>query len=165
VADGALLLVGLDPRAVARARQHLEAGARRAGRDLAGFHAIFIVPLALEDDPAAARAWPRRWLGPGLPFLAYPSRSNLYWLREAGLPVPDDPVPEAISEALAARVCDAFGLFGPAEHCRDRLLRAREEAGIDHVFLFPAHTVEGGYAMPAREVDAFRRVVLPDLGR
>ncbi|MGH7263353.1 MAG: LLM class flavin-dependent oxidoreductase, partial [Candidatus Rokuibacteriota bacterium] len=98
VADGALLLVGLDPRAVARARRHLEVGARRAGRDLSAFATIFIVPLALDDDPAAARQWPRRWLAPGLPFLGYPSRSNLYWLREAGLAVPDDPVPEAISE-------------------------------------------------------------------
>jgi 5,10-methylenetetrahydromethanopterin reductase len=164
VADGALLLVGLDPRAVASARRRLEAGARRAGRSLAGFDTIFIVPIALDDDPAAARQWPRRWCAPGLPFLAYPSRANLYWLREAGLDVPDPPTPEAISDDLAARVCDAFGLFGPAEHCAERLRRAREEAGIEHVFLFPAHTVEGSYAMPDREVEAFRRVVLPRLG-
>jgi 5,10-methylenetetrahydromethanopterin reductase len=165
VADGALLLVGLDPRAVASARRHLEAGARRSGRSLAGFGTIFIVPIALDDDPAAARQWPRRWCAPGLPFLAYPSRANLYWLREAGLDVPDDPTPDAISDDLAARICDAFGLFGPAEHCGERLLRAREEAGVEHVFLFPAHTVEGSYAMPDREVEAFRRVILPRLGR
>ena len=73
-------------------------------------------------------------------------------------------MPEAISEDLAARIADAFGLFGPAGHCRDRLLRAREEAGIDHVFLFPAHTVAGGYEMPDREIEAFGRVVLPALG-
>jgi 5,10-methylenetetrahydromethanopterin reductase len=157
VADGALLLVGLDPRAVAAARAHLAEGARRAGRDLAGFRTIFIVPVAVEDDLATARQWPRRWCGPGLPFLLYPSRSNLYWLRRAGLDLPEAPVPEAISEEMAARVCDAFGLFGPPGYCRERLARAREEAGIHHVFLFPAHTVEGSYAMPFREVDTFRR--------
>jgi len=42
-------------------------------------------------------------------------------------------------------------------------LRAREEAGIEHVFLFPAHTLEGGYDMPTREVEAFRRVIGPGL--
>jgi 5,10-methylenetetrahydromethanopterin reductase len=156
-ADGALLLVGLDPRAVAAARQHLAEGARRAARDLAGFRSIFIVPVAVEDDLATAREWPRRWCGPGLPWLSYPSRSNLYWLRLAGLDLPDPPTPEAISEELAGRICEAFGLFGPAGYCRERLLRAHEEAGVDHVFLFPAHTVEGSYAMPTREVAAFRR--------
>jgi 5,10-methylenetetrahydromethanopterin reductase len=164
VADGALVLVGLDPRAVARARQHLAEGARRAGRDPAAVPVIFIVPVALDDDAAAARQWPRRWCAPGHPWLTYPSRSNLYWLRAAGLALPDEPVPEAISDDLAGRIADAFGLFGPPEHCRDRLLRARAEAGIDHVFLFPAHTVAGGYDMPDREVEAFGRVVLPALG-
>lgn len=164
VADGALLMVGLHRDAVAAARRHLEAGARRAGRSLEGFPTIFIVTLALEDDLAAARAWPRRWFAPGQPWLAYPSASNLYWLREAGLPVPTDPVPDAIEEDLAARVCDAFGLFGPAERCAERLLEAREEAGVEHVFLFPAHTLDGGYDMPEREVEAVRRVIRPRVG-
>ena len=53
------------------------------------------------------------------------------------------------------------GTSRSAERCRDRLLRAREEAGVEHVFLFPAHTLEGGGDMPAREVDAFRRVIGP----
>jgi 5,10-methylenetetrahydromethanopterin reductase len=74
-------------------------------------------------------------------------------------------VPEAIPDDLAARVCDAFGLFGPPEHCADRLLRAREEAGVEHVFLFPAHTLDGGYDMPEREVDLFRRVIRGRLAR
>jgi 5,10-methylenetetrahydromethanopterin reductase len=164
VADGALLMVGLHPEAVAAARRHLEAGARRAGRSLDGFRTIFIVTIALEDDLAVARRWPQRWCGPGHPWLTYPSASNLYWLRQAGLPIPDDVVPEAVGAALAADVCDAFGLFGPAEHCAERLARAREEAGVDHVFLFPAHTIEGSYAMPEGEVEAFRRVIRPRLG-
>ena len=163
VADGVLLLVGLHPDAVAAARRHLEDGARRAGRSLDGFPTIFIVPIALDDSREAAAEWPRRWCAPGLPFLTYPSRSNLHWLRQAGLALPDDPVPDAIPADLASRICDAFGLFGPPEHCLDRLLRAREESGIEHVFLFPAHTVEGSYAMPTREIEAFRRIIRPRL--
>jgi hypothetical protein len=41
-------------------------------------------------------------------------------------------------------------------------LRAQAEAG--HVFLFPAHTRDGGYEMPEWEVDAFERIIRPRLG-
>jgi len=160
VADGALLLVGLDPRAVAAARRHLAAGAARSGRDLAAFRTIFIVPVAVE---AAARRWPQRWFRPGHPWLTYPSPSNLYWLRHAGLELPEPIVPEAVPDELANRICDAFGLFGSPEHCLERLLRARDDAGIEHVFLFPAHTEAGGYDMPLPELAAFGRVILPGL--
>ncbi len=164
VADGALLLVGLDPAAVAAARRHLEAGARRAERSLDGFHTIFILPITVDDDLAEARRWPQRWFAPGQSWLTYPNASNLYWLRQAGLPLSDNPSPEAISNELAARICDAFGLFGPAEYCLERLLRARQESAVEHVFLFPSHTMEGGYEMPTREVEAFSRVIRPGLG-
>lgn len=163
VADGALLLVGLHPDAVGAARRHLEEGARRAGRSLAGFHTIFIVPMAMEDSRERARRWVQRWFAPGHSFLTYPSASNLYWLRRAGLELADDHDPERLPDDLAARAADAFGLFGPPEHCLERLLRAREEAGVEHVFLFPAHTLAGGYDMPSREIDAFRRVIRPRL--
>jgi 5,10-methylenetetrahydromethanopterin reductase len=163
LADGALLLVGLDPAAVRAAREHLETGARRAGRSLDGFRTIFIVPIAIEPTVEDARRWIQRWFAPGQSFLTYPSASNLYWLRRAGIALADDHAPESIGNELAARVADAFGLFGPPERCLDRLLRAREEAQIEHVFLFPAHTLEGGYEMPVREVEAFRRVIRPRL--
>ena len=58
-----------------------------------------------------------------------------------------------------------MGLFGTAEECGERLVRAHKEAGVDHVFIFPCHTVQGGYDMPVAEVDAFRRVIFPRLGR
>jgi 5,10-methylenetetrahydromethanopterin reductase len=163
VADGALLLAGLHPEAIRAARRHLEAGALRAGRSLDGFRTIFIAPIAVEDSVAEARRWPQRWFAPGHSWLTYPSASNLYWLRQAGLDLPDDHVPEGIPDDLAARISDAFGLFGPPEHCLERLLRAREEADVEHVFLFPAHTLEGGYDMPRRELEAFRRVIRPRL--
>lgn len=164
VADGAFLMVGLDRRAVAAARRHLEAGARRAGRSLDGFPVTFVVTIGLAGIGGVASRWPRTWAAPGHPWLTYPSASNLYWLREAGLPIPDTPNPEAISEELAARIEDAFGLFGSPERCADRLLRAREEAGVERVFLFPAHTVEGAYEMPEAEIEAVRRVIRPRVG-
>jgi len=163
VADGALLMVGLHPQAIRAARQHLEEGARRSRRSLDQFHTIFIVTMGLADRLADAQRWPQRWVAPGQSFLTYPSPANLYWLRRAGITLAEDHDPASLSDTMAAQVCDAFGLFGTAGHCRDRLLRAREEAGVDHVFLFPAHTLEGGGDLPAREVEAFARIIRPGL--
>lgn len=165
VADGAFLMVGLDPAAIRAARRHLEQGAKRAGRSLEGFPVIFVVTLGLGADAAVGTRWVRSWFAPGQPFLAYPSASNLRWLGEAGFELREPLDPAEIPEAQARRIADAFGLFGPAERCAERLLQAREEAGVDDVFLFPAHDLAGGYTMPEAEVEAFERVIAPRLAR
>ena len=144
VADGAMLLVGLDAKAIEAARQRLAVGAARAGRDLDDFHTIFITPMGLDQPGRDGRSWPQQWLRPNLPFLNYPSAANLHWLREGGIDLPEDHRPDEISDELAGRICDAFGLFGPPEECLERLQRAGEESGVEHVFIFPSHTVEGG---------------------
>ena len=164
VADGALLFVGLHRDAIARARRHLAIGAARAGRSLADVPVIFIVTLGLDRTVKAASEWVRRWFEPGRPLLAYPSASNLHWLRAAGFDFDEDLDPATIGDDVALRVADAFGCFGPPEHCAERLLRAKEEAGVDHVFVFPAHDLAGGYTMPDAEIDAFRRIIAPRLG-
>ena len=163
VADGALLLVGLHPKAVDAARRRLEIGAARAGRNLDGFHTIFITPTTVSDDGPAARRFPQQWFRPDQPYLKYPSDSNLFWLRAAGIDLADDFVPDEIGDAQAEEICDAFGLFGTPEESLARLKRAQAESGIDHVFIFPTHTQEGGYDMPRSEIDAFRRVIIPGL--
>jgi 5,10-methylenetetrahydromethanopterin reductase len=164
VADGAFLMVGLDAAAVRAARHHLAEGARRAGRSLEGFPVVFVVTLGLGADAAAGARWVRSWFAPGQPFLAYPSAANLHWLAEAGFPLPEPLDPAAIAEDQARRIADAFGLFGPPERCAERLLQAREEAGVEEVFLFPAHDLAGGYEMPEAEMEAFERIIRPRLG-
>ena len=86
------------------------------------------------------------------------------WLAEAGLPLPEPLDPAAIPEDRARRIADAFGLFGSPERCAERLLQAREEAGVEEVFLFPAHDLAGGYEIPEAEVSAFERVIRPRVG-
>jgi 5,10-methylenetetrahydromethanopterin reductase len=164
VADGAFLMVGLHPASVRAALHHLEEGARRAGRSPADFPVVFVVTLGLGPDPEVGVRWVRSWFAPGQPFLAYPSASNLRWLAETGFDVDASHDPASIPEDRARQIADAFGLFGSPEHCADRLLRAREEAGIENVFLFPAHDLAGGYNMPEAEVTAFERVIRPRLG-
>jgi 5,10-methylenetetrahydromethanopterin reductase len=164
VADGAMLFVGLHRDAVAAARRHLEIGARRAGRSLESFPVIFIVTLGLAATLAEGAEWVRSWFEPGRPLLAYPSASNLHWLREAGFALADNLDPSGMDQTHALEIADAFGCFGPPEHCAERLLRAKEDAGVDHVFLFPAHDLPGGYEMPLREIDVFTRVMRARLG-
>ena len=163
VADGALLLVGLHPKAVAAARQRLEAGAARSGRSLENFQTIFITPTTVSHDGAAARRFPQQRFRPDQPYLKYPSDSNLFWLRQAGIDLAADFAPEDISDERATEICDAFGLFGTPEECLNRLIRARDESGIDHVFIFPTHTLEGGYDMPRHEVEVFGNTIIPGL--
>lgn len=163
IADGAFLMVGVDAAAIRATRRHLEEGARRAGRSLDGFPVVLVVTLGLGDAGVGAR-WVRSWFAPGQPFLAYPSVANLRWLAEAGLPLAEPLDPAAIAEDRARRIADAFGLFGPPQRCAERLEQMREESGVEEVFLFPAHDLAGGYAMPDAEVEAFERVMRARLG-
>jgi 5,10-methylenetetrahydromethanopterin reductase len=162
VADGAFLMVGLHSAAVRAALRHLEQGAARASRSLRDFPVVFVITLGLGSAEAGAR-WVQSSFAPGQPFLAYPSASNLHWLKEAGFELEQDHDPTAIPEDRAKQIADAFGLFGPPERCAERLLQAREEAGVEHVFFFPAHNLERGYDMPEAEVEAFERVIRPRL--
>lgn len=162
VADGVMMLVGLDPRGVEAAREHVRLGAERAGRDVGSLEEILIVPFGLGDEEAT-RAWPQGWFRDGHQWLRYPSASNLHWLRYAGIDLPADYDPAAVSDGLAARICDAFGLFGTPEACAERLLRARDEIGLEHAFLFPAHTWANHYELPRAAVEAFGSVIGPAL--
>jgi 5,10-methylenetetrahydromethanopterin reductase len=164
VADGAFLMVGLHAASIRAALQHLQQGASRAGRSLAGFPVVFVVTLGLGADADAGARWVRSWFAPGQPFLNYPSASNLHWLRAAGFDIAETHNPAALSRRDAQRMADAFGLFGSPERCTERLLRAHEEAGVNDVFLFPAHDLGGGYDMPEAEVTAFERIIGPRLG-
>ena len=162
VADGVMMLVGLDPRSVEAAREHVRRGAARAGRDPATLEEILILPFGL-GDAQAVRAWPQGWFREGQAWLKYPSGSNLHWLRYAGIDLPADYDPSAISDELAGRICQAFGLFGTPEQCAERLLRARQEIGLRHAFLFPTHTWADHYELPRAEVEAFGTVIGPAL--
>lgn len=161
-ADGVMMLVGLDPASVEAAREHVRRGAARAGRDPASLEEILIVPFGLGDE-ATVRAWPRAWFREGRPWLEYPSASNLRWLRHAGIDLPRGYDPASVSDELAARICDAFGLFGTPEQCAERLLRAQRELGLRHAFLFPTHTWANHYELPRAEVEAFGEVIGPAL--
>jgi len=162
VADGVMMLVGLHPAAVDAAREHVHRGAIRAGRDPGELEETLIVPFGL-GDTTAIRAWVQGWFREGQPWLHYPSRSNLRWLGHAGIELPADYRPEDITDDLADDILNAFGMFGSADACAERLQRAHEETGTDHVFLFPAHSWATTYELPREELQALETIIIPSL--
>jgi 5,10-methylenetetrahydromethanopterin reductase len=100
VADGVMMLVGLDPGGVSAAREHVRRGAARAGRDPADLEEILIVPIGV--GPAATqRSWVQGYFRAGQPWLEYPSVSNLRWLGHAGIDIPVGHTPGDILRAGA----------------------------------------------------------------
>jgi 5,10-methylenetetrahydromethanopterin reductase len=176
VADGVLFLVGFNAGIVATAMEHLERGAKRAGRRVDDLEIIWAVRTGTAGTTDAARRlarptavhwgvlrWGGQWLGPAgvkLPELkipeavwkVYPDLSHAHdW--EAAIAatsfVPDD---------VVAQLCDALGLIGTPEYCADRIAEMAR-LGITNLYLMPYLT----FAPPQAEIAAFRDVVFPRL--
>lgn len=162
VADGVMMLVGLDPASVAAARACVRRGAERVGRDPVELEEILIVPFGL-GDAATTRGWVQGWFREGQPWLRYPSVSNLRWLREAGIDLAEDYAPADVDDMLADRVLDAYGLFGQPEQCAERLQRACSELDPTRMFLFPAHSWDTTYDLPEQAVAAAAASLVPAL--
>jgi 5,10-methylenetetrahydromethanopterin reductase len=176
VADGVLLLVGVNPGIVETALGHLERGARRAGRRLEDLEIIWAVRTCAAASIAEARRLARptavhwgilRWGG--------------HWLGPAGLRLPKLEIPDAVwkiypdlSHALdweaaiaatafvpdevVAQLCDVLGLIGTPEACAARIAELAK-LGVGSLYLMPLQT----FVAPEPEIAAFRDVVFPRL--
>jgi 5,10-methylenetetrahydromethanopterin reductase len=176
IADGALLLVGFNRGIVETALEHLERGAKRAGRRVEDLEVIWAVrtgtAATLEEARRLARPtavhwgvlrWGGQWLGPAgveLPELTipdavwkiYPDLSHAAdWEAaiEATSFVPDD---------VVAQLCDAYGLVGTPEYCADRIAEMTR-LGVRNLYLMAFQT----FAPPEAEIAAFRDVIFPRL--
>lgn len=176
VADGVMLLVGFTPGIVKAALEHVERGAKRAGRRLEDLEIIWAVrtgtAATMEEARRQARPTAVHW---GLLHLGGP------WLQYADLDLPDLEIPQAVhdiypdlSHALnweeaieatsfvpddvAARLCDAVGLVGTPEYCAGRIVEMAE-LGVRNLYLMTLQTFAG----PEPEIEAFREVVFPRL--
>jgi 5,10-methylenetetrahydromethanopterin reductase len=135
IADGVLLLVGFNQGIVQRALEHLERGARRAGRRLDDLEIVWAVRTGTAASTAEARRLARptavhwgilRWGG--------------HWLEPAGVKIPKLEIPDAVwkvypdlshahdweaaikatsfvPDDVVAELCDALGLVGTAADC------------------------------------------------
>ena len=179
IADGVLLQVGVHPGSVEVARQHLEAGARRAGRNPDDIEMILCATTTIMEDQQEAMEAARPFCVQRLV-----EKSHYPYLRAAGIEVdglevpveelaklyPDIPHAEDWERAkelcaflpreTLAQMCDAIGLIGTPEHCAGQLQKAQAN-GIDHLYLMTSET----YQFPRRELDAFRGNIFPSLQR
>jgi len=167
IADGAIVLVGVDPLLLAASRRELEAGAAEAGRDLQadGFRVICWTPCSIQNDGQAAReavkAHVARILKRDLPLaLDPPTMEVVRQIRQEyeyyqhmvvgtqhGSPVPDDLV-------------ERFAVAGTPAEARDQLERLATSGLVDEIAIIP-HTAD-----PAERERIVRLVgaLISDLG-
>jgi 5,10-methylenetetrahydromethanopterin reductase len=176
VADGVLLLVGFNRGIIERALDHLERGARRAGRRLDDLEIIW----AARTGTAATTAGARRLARPTAVHWGV-LRWGGYWLEPAAIRLPQLEVPDAVHriypdlshaddweaaiaatafvpDEVVAELCDAIGLIGTPAECAARILETAK-LGVRNLYLMPLQT----FAPPEAEIAAFRDVVFPRL--
>jgi len=176
IADGVILLTGSNRGIVERALDHLQRGARKAGRRLEDLEIIWAVRTATAATTAQARRQARptavhwgilRWGG--------------YWLEPAAIRLPKLEIPDSVRkiypdlshahdweaaiaatafvpDEVVAQLCDALGLIGTPADCTDRIIEMTK-LGVGNLYLMPLET----FALPAAEIAAFRDVVFPGL--
>jgi 5,10-methylenetetrahydromethanopterin reductase len=176
IADGALLLVGYNRGIVEKALDHLERGAKRAGRRLEDLEIVWAARVGIAATTAEARRLARptavhwgvlRWGG--------------HWLEPAGLKLPKLEIPEAVwkiypdlshahdweaaiaatsfvPDEVVAQLCDALGLVGTPADCAARIIEMTK-LGVRNLYLMPLLT----FGLPEPELAAFRDVVFPRL--
>jgi F420-dependent oxidoreductase-like protein len=144
VADGWLGFL-FSPEHAGGFREHLAAGAARAGRDLDGFDVAPNVQVHISDDLAAARDVMR-------PFLAlyiggmgsrernfYTEQASRYGFERAAAQVQEHYLAGDRPQAMAAlpdELIDLVTLCGPAARVRERLA-AHREAGVGTLLAAP----------------------------
>src|SRR5918999_797957 len=134
VADGVLLQVGLHPKSVEVARQHLIAGAKRAGRNPDDLEIVLCATTIIRDDQQEAREVARP-----LCVQRLVEKSHAPYLRAAGIDAGELEIPAELSELypdiphaedwerakrlcgflpddILAQMCDAIGLIGTPEY-------------------------------------------------
>ena len=176
VADGVLLQVGIHPKSVEVARGHLEAGAKRAGRDPGEIKIALTATTIIHEDQREAREIARPLCAQRLI-----EASHELYLRAAGIDPGELDIPQGLKEIypdiphaedweearrlcaflpedLLAQMCDTIGLIGTPEYCAQRL-REAEASGIERLYLMTSET----YQFPHRELRAFQDTIFPSL--
>jgi 5,10-methylenetetrahydromethanopterin reductase len=176
IADGVLLLVGFNRGIVETALEHLERGARRAGRRLEDLEIIWAARTGTASTTAEARRlarptvvhwgilrWGGHWLGPAgvrVPMLEIP---DAVWKIYPDLSHAQDwdaaiAATSFVPDHVIAELCDAYGLIGTPEDLAARIAEMTK-LGVRNVYLMGFQT----FAPPDQEIRAFRDVVFPRL--
>jgi len=160
------------------ARQHLEVGARRAGRNPDDLEVILCATTIIRDDQQEAREVARP-----LCVQRLVEKSHAPYLQAAGIDAGDLEIPPELSELYPdiphaedwekarklcsflpedtlAQMCDVIGLVGTPGYCAQQLQTA-EANGINHLYLMTSES----YQFPERELQAFKHTIFPAMQR
>ncbi len=135
-------------QAVPRMRDHIAAGAARAGRAMDDLEVVCNVKVAISDDPPAIREYFRqKWWG----YYITPIYNR--FLEWCGWPEQAATIRaawqqrdrEGVQAALSDDIVDALVLIGDADTCRARL-REFHDAGVTTVVVHPVPEVAENFA-------------------
>jgi probable F420-dependent oxidoreductase len=147
IADG-VVLNWIPPETVRVSIEHLETGARKAGRTLAGFEIASFIRTCVTDDQAAARETLARDITGYATVDAYAS-----FFRSAGFADEIDRVNAAwragdrsgAVKQVSSRFLDGLGVVGPEAFCRERIAEFTR-AGLTQPVIVPFAPAGGGDA-------------------
>ncbi len=140
VADGVIILVGIDPAYLRQAKDKIQVGARASGRDLKNLHLVLWVPCAVSDkSPAkdAVKAHVARVVAHPLPYVLDEKEQKVL----AEIRKTYDYYHHMEQEANHAGVIpdwlvDKFAIAGTASECRSKVEELRQ-SGIDQIAIIP----------------------------
>jgi len=133
IGDGVVLSSGLTLAATRRCLDLAQAGAQRAGRDVAAMRRVGFINLAISEDGKSAKASVLRKLA----FL-FRSRGHAENIQSSGLDIDHAAImaaharrdPDAAVALLPEAAASAFGVAGTPKECRERL-QDYLSAGLD----------------------------------
>lgn len=169
VADGVMVQIGFHPAIIRKAMEHVEAGARRAGRSVKDLDIIVCVRIDVCDDIEegieSTRPVCANWVI---------EKRRGRWLKEAGIDIPNSEIPPEVYQVypdlmhpedpafarkatsflgkeMLRRISNALGIVGPSQECIRRL-REAQDWGLEHVYLVTPKT----YQLPEETLGVFR---------
>jgi probable F420-dependent oxidoreductase len=138
IADGVLFNVLSTPRYVREfAAPHLERGAARSGRDLAGLERAAAIAAAVDRDAAAARRWARHHIAFYSVIPYFDVMFELHGFQREAAAIREAAArgePSGMIEAVSEEMIDTFAIAGTPDQCRRQL---EEWGDLDLAVLFP----------------------------
>lgn len=141
IADGVIILVGVDAGALDQALARIEAGARRANRKLSDLDLVLWVPCAVSDTAArakdAVKAHVARIVAHPLPFsLSQEEQEVLDEIRKAYNYYQHMDQKAKQAEVIPDWLVDKFAIAGTSQECAAKVAELRS-SGIQQIAIIP----------------------------
>jgi 5,10-methylenetetrahydromethanopterin reductase len=147
IADGVIILVGVDSDHIRQAKEKIQIGARAAGRDLSNLHLLLWVPCAVSDKfPAkdAVKAHVARVVAHPLPFtLDREEQKVLEKIRRVYNYYQHMEQKASQAEVIPDWLVDKFAIAGTVSECKAGVEELKK-SGIDQIAIIPYGVGSGG---------------------